>query len=48
MIHQNHARFYKSVIYDREFNGLAYSFDEGKRMAELFAKEGNENMRVMT
>ena len=48
MIHQNHARFYKSVIYDREFNGLAYSFDEGKRMAEMFAKEGNENMRVMT
>jgi len=48
MIHQNSARFYKSIVYDREFSGLADSFDEGTRIADAMLKKGNETKRILT
>lgn len=48
MIHQNNARFYKSIIYDRDFTGLADSFEEGNRLADRFLEKGNQSKRVMT
>lgn len=48
MIHQNSARFYESVIYDREFTGLADSFEEGQRISNHFLKKQNLTKRVLT
>ena len=36
MVQQNCPRFYKSIIYDREFNGIVDNDEEGLRLAKLF------------
>ena len=48
MIHQNSARFYNSIIYDREFDGLADSMEAGTRIANVFLKPSNNKKRVLT
>ena len=35
MVQQNCARFFDSVVYDREFNGIVDNDEEGKRMGEI-------------
>ena len=47
MVHQNSSRFYDSIIYDRNYNGLGECFEEGQRMADCFLGAGNESKRVM-
>ena len=46
MIHQNSARFYNSIIYDREFSGLADSFKEGVRISNKL-KSADSRYRVL-
>lgn len=35
MVHQNCARFYKNVAYDREYSGLANALEEGARLGQI-------------
>ena len=47
MIHQGSNRFYKSVLYYRDFNGLVDNDAEGNKIADEFLKAGNERKRIM-
>ena len=45
MVHQNSARFYDSVCYLREYNGIVESVAEGENLANMMLK--NPNSRIM-
>ena len=46
MVQQNCARFFDSIVYDREFNGIVDNDTEGIRLGNLFLK--NTKNRVMS
>ena len=48
-VHQNSCRFYDSVVYYREFNGVVNNDEEGINLANEFKKKENrgQNKRVM-
>lgn len=46
MVQQNCARFYDSIVYDREFNGIVDNDTEGLRLGKLF-KQNTKN-RIMS
>ena len=39
MLDQNACRFHERIAYDRSFNGMALSYDEGERIAHLLGQE---------
>ncbi|XP_014675006.1 PREDICTED: putative aldolase class 2 protein CC_1201 [Priapulus caudatus] len=44
MVHQNSARFFKNVAYDRSYSGLADVSEEGRRLGEVI---GDKEILVM-
>ena len=45
MVHQNSARFYDSVCYLEEYNGIVESVSEGENLANMMIS--NKNSRIM-
>ena len=39
MLHQNSARFYNKIAYDKGYNGLATADEEGDRLAEVLGNK---------